>query len=1016
MNYSTIEAGPSFYDESYAFVVVFFVIKKRNRVKEENRFMEKQYLSVMIDGQKYDVKPGSTILEVINENGLEHPQVCYVPEVDPLQTCDTCMVEVDGKLMRSCSTVAMSGMNIDRSSSRAKEAQTEAMDRLLENHLLYCTVCDNNNGNCTLHNTAEMMEIEHQKYPYTPKVDPSEVDMSHPFYRYDPNQCLACGQCVEVCQNLQVNETLSMDWEAERPRVVWDEGVSINNSSCVSCGQCVTVCPCNALMEKSMLGEAGFMTGMKEDMLEPMVDLIKDVEPGYKEIFAISEVEAAMREERTKKTKTVCTFCGVGCSFEVWTKGRKILKVQPSSDAPVNAISTCVKGKFGWDFVNSEERITKPLIRKGDSFVESSWEEALSLVASKMGAIKNEFGGDALGFISSSKITNEDNYVMQKLARQVFETNNVDNCSRYCQSPATDGLFRTVGMGGDAGTIKDIAAAGLVIIVGANPTEGHPVLATRVKRAHKLHGQKLIVADLRKHEMAERSDIFISPKQGTDQVWLMAVTKYMIDQGWHDDSFIQERVHFFDEFNEVLEKYTLEYAEKVTGISQATLIDVAKMIHEADGTCVLWGMGVTQNTGGSDTSAAISNLLLATGNYGRPGAGAYPLRGHNNVQGACDMGTLPPWLPGYQHITDDAARAKFEQAYGVSISSTPGKDNIQMLEAIDKGELKAMYLMGEDMALVDSNANHVHDILSKLDFFVVQDIFLTKTAQYADVVLPASPSLEKEGTFTNTERRIQRLYQVLPSLGESKPDWWIIQQIAQHMGADWNYESPKEIMDEIASLSPLYGQAVYENLEGWNTLCWGSFDGADTPLLYTERFNFDDGKARFALSDWMEPAEFPEEYDLHINNGRMLEHFHEGNMTNKSTGIQAKLPGVFVEVSPELAAEREVKDGSLVRLQSPFGAIRVRVLVTDRVKKNELYIPMHSTSNESAINLLTGPAMDHRTHTPAYKQTMVRMQVLDVDGDIPLPSTNPRTKKRNPRPGVEVERKWNRPGYVHLTD
>src|SRR5699024_4839648 len=320
-----------------------------------------------------------------------------------------------------------------------------------------------------------------------------------------------------------------------------------------------------------------------------------------------------------------------------------------------------------------------------------------------------------------------------------------------------DGLFRTVGMGGDAGTIKDIAEAGLVIIVGANPAEGHPVLATRVKRAQKIHGQKLVVSDLRRNEMAERSDVFISPQQGTDQVWLMAVTKYMIDQGWHDEAFIQENVNHFEEYKEVLEKYTLEYAEKMTNIEKETLIEIAELIRDADGTCILWGMRITQNTGGSESSAAISNLLLATGNYRRPGAGAYPLRGHNNVQGACDMGTLPGWLPGYQHITDDEAREKFAEAYGVHIDGEAGMDNIQMLEAIDKNILKAMYVVGEDMALVDSNANYVHDMLSKLEFLVVQDIFFSRTAQYADVILPAVASLEKDGTFTNTERRVQRL-------------------------------------------------------------------------------------------------------------------------------------------------------------------------------------------------------------------------------------------------------------------
>ncbi|BCE07573.1 formate dehydrogenase subunit alpha [Bacillus paralicheniformis] len=979
--------------------------------------MDGKPISVRIDGKEIKAAAGATVLDILNKNGFEHPQICHVPETDPIQTCDTCIVEADGKLKRACSLRAEDGMTVSLSGERVKAAQKEAMDRLLENHLLYCTVCDNNNGNCTLHNTAEMMGIEEQKYPYTPKEDPScAVDMSHPFYRYDPNQCIACGQCVEVCQNLQVNETLSIDWERDRPRVIWDEGVSINESSCVSCGQCVTVCPCNALMEKSMLGKAGFMTGIKPDVMEPMIDLVKDVEPGYSSIFAVSEVEAAMRSQRIKKTKTVCTFCGVGCSYEVWTKGRDILKIQPVSEAPVNAISTCVKGKFGWDFVNAEERLTKPLIRKNDEFVESTWEEALDYVARRLGSIREQNGKDAVGFISSSKITNEENYLMQKLARQVFGTNNVDNCSRYCQSPATDGLFRTVGMGGDAGTIQDIAKAGLVIIVGANPAEGHPVLATRVKRAHKLHGQKLIVADLRKNEMAERSDLFIRPRQGTDQVWLMAVTKYMIDQGWHDQAFINENVNFFEEYKQSLETYTLEYAEKITGINQQTLIQIAEMIRDADGTCVLWGMGVTQNTGGSDTSAAISNLLLATGNYRRPGAGAYPLRGHNNVQGACDMGTLPGWLPGYQHITDDKARKKFEKAYGTTINEKPGLDNIEMLHAVEEGKMKAMYIVGEDMALVDSNANRVHDILSSLDFLVVQDMFLSKTAQYADVVLPASASLEKEGTFTNTERRVQRLYQALSPLGDAKPDWVIIQDIANRLGADWHYSHPGDIFSEMASLSPLFAKADYDAIEGWNSFLWGSLTGESTPLLYEDGFNFPDRKARFALAVWTEPAEFPEEYDLHINNGRMLEHFHEGNMTNKSAGIQAKVPDVFVEVSPELAKDRGICDGSQVRLISPFGAVKLTALVTDRVRANELYLPMNSTDKESAINFLTGPAVDARTNTPAYKQTKVRMEVLGGCAEPPLPKTNPRNKKRHPQNGAEVERKWKRPGYVHLTD
>ena len=979
--------------------------------------MNKEYIKIYLDHQEYSVQSGITILEAVNQAGLALPQVCYVPEVDPIQTCDTCIVETDGKLVRSCATPISQGMNISLSSDRAKAAQTEGMDRLLENHMLYCTVCDNNNGNCKLHNTVEMMGIEHQKYPFTPKADPTEVDVSHPFYRYDPNQCIACGQCVEVCQNLQVNETLLIDWEAERPRVLWDKrGTAINDSSCVGCGQCVTVCPCNALMEKSMLGEAGFMTKMEPNLLNPMIDLVKDVEPGYSGIFAVSEMEAAMRETRTKKTKTVCTFCGVGCSFEVWTKGRKILKVQPTSKAPVNAISTCVKGKFGWDFVNSEERITSPMIRRGDEFVEATWEEALDLVASKLGGIKEQYGSDALGFISSSKMTNEENYLMQKMARQVFETNNVDNCSRYCQSPASWGLQQTGGIGGDSGTIKDIASAGLVILVGCAPAEGHPVLATRIKRAHKLHGQKLITVDLRRHEMADRADLFIRPKQGTDYVWISTVAKYIIDQGWHDQTFVDEKVNFFDDYVKGLERFTLEFAEKETNIPKETLIQMAEMIRDADGTAICWGMGVTQNNAGSYTSAAIANLLLVTGNMARPGAGAYPLRGHNNVQGAADMGTMPNIFPGYQSVTNDDIRAKFEKAYDVDISPKPGLDNIEMLAAIDKGDLKGMYIAGEDMAWVDADSNHTQDMLAKLDFLVVQEIFFTTTAQFADVILPGAPSLEKEGTFTNTERRVQRLYQSLDTLGDSKPDWWIFLQMAKRFGYEWNYSHPSEIFAEMATLTPFFSQCNYDVLEGWNSFSWGSQDGANTPLLFTDGFNFPDRKARFALLDYVPPVEYPAEFDLTLNNGRLLEQFHEGNMTNKSSGMNKKLPSVFVEVSPELAKERGVKSGSLVRLLSPYGSIKLNVLVTDRVQGTEVYVPMHSTSHENAVNLLTGNGFDIVTHTPAYKQTKVRMEVLSVNGENPLPKTSPRNKKRHPQNGVEVDRKWKRPGYVSLVD
>ncbi len=526
--------------------------------------------TLTIDGSVTESRANERLVDLINRVGAKLPQVCYHAQLGPIQTCDTCMVEVDGRLVRACATKVSSGMNVSTKSSKAVAAQREAFDRILGNHMLYCTVCDNNNGNCTVHNTTKLMAVEHQKIPF--KTKPYEVDNSNPFYRYDPDQCILCGRCVEACQDVEVNETLSIRWEDPHPRVLWDGGKPIGESSCVSCGHCVNVCPCNALMEKSMVGKAGFLTALPKNALEGMIDIVKGVEPdtGYGAILKVSEAESAMRESRIRRTKTVCTYCGVGCSFDVWTKDRQILKIEPQ-DGPTNGISTCIKGKFGWDFVNSSDRLTKPLIREGGKFREASWDEALGLVARRLAEIKAQSGPDSLAFISSSKCTNEESYLMQKLARAVIGTNNMDNCSRYCQAPATMGLFRTVGYGGDSGSIKDIENASLVIIIGSNTAEAHPVLATRVKRAHKLRGQKLIVSDLRKHEMAERADLFIHPKPGTDLVWISAITRYILDNGLANTSFLEKWVNGLDEYKKSLAPFTMEFAAETCGLSLESL-------------------------------------------------------------------------------------------------------------------------------------------------------------------------------------------------------------------------------------------------------------------------------------------------------------------------------------------------------------------------------------------------------------------------------------------------------------
>jgi formate dehydrogenase major subunit len=968
-------------------------------------------VAFIIDGAHERAKEGALLVDVLNRRNTKIPQVCYHDQLGPIQTCDTCMVEVDGKLVRACATRVSREMQVVTESARADGARREAFDRILGNHLLYCTVCDNNNGNCTIHNTTHLMKVEHQARPYIAKPYPK--DESNPFYRYDPDQCILCGRCVEACQNVQVNETLSISWEDPHPRVLWDGGQQIAGSSCVSCGHCVTVCPCNALMEKSMLGEAGYFTGLPAKALEDMIDIVKGVEPetGYGPILALSETESKMRDARIKKTKTVCTYCGVGCSFDIWTKDRHILKVEPGP-GPVNGISTCVKGKFAWDYVNADDRLTTPLIRDGNSFREASWDQALSLIAQKFNTVKAKHGPDALAFIASSKCTNEESYLMQKLARAVIGTNNIDNCSRYCQTPATMGLSRTVGYGGDAGSIHDIERASLVLIVGSNTCESHPVLATRVKRAHKLRGQKLIVADLREHEMARRADIFFSPKPSTDMVWLSAIARYLIENGLAQTEFINRWVNDFDKYRKSLEPFTMEYAETITAVPADTLRTVAHEIAAADGTCILWAMGVTQHCGGSDTSTAISNLLLVTGNYMRPGAGAYPLRGHNNVQGASDFGSMPNVYPGYQKVEDEKVRAKFEQAWGVKVPVNRGLDNHEMMDAVHQDKLKVIYLKGEDTVTSDANANYVSAALEKLEFLVVQDVVFSETARFADVVLPATPSLEKEGTFTNTERRIQRLYQALEPAGESRPDWQIIRDIANALGAKWKYEHPSEIMDEAASLTPLFAGVNYKRLEGYKSLQWPvAEDGSDQPLLFTKGFPFEDGKAKFYPLEWVEPCEEADsEFDLHLNNGRLLEHFEQGSMTYRSEGIREITPNSFLEVSPQLAVERDIKTGQWVRVVSTHGSLKVQALVTDRVHGKQLYLPMNSV--EEPVNRLTGSHTDRDTHTPAFKETAVRIEVLSEQGDSPLPRINFRFGHPTPQTGVEVERKWKRKDYV----
>lgn len=972
--------------------------------------------TIVFNGERLSGLADQPLIDFLTACGKTLPHVCYHPSLPALQTCDVCWVEQQGKLVRGCTLRTTEGLTLSSLHPQALAAQQEGMDRVLNRHELYCTVCEHNSGDCTLHNTVADMHIPIQYYPFEPK--PAAKDHSNPFYTYDPDQCILCGRCVEACQNVEVNETLSIDYTSEHPRVLWDGGEQIAGSSCVSCGHCVTVCPCNALLEKTMQPDAGPFTAMPETLKRPLIELVKTLEHsiGAEPVTGLSVMDTALRQQEIKKTKTVCPYCGVGCSFEVWTRDRHILKIQPVADAPANGISTCIKGKFGWDFVNSPQRLTTPLIRENGRFRPASWDEALHLIAWRLKEIAAQHGGDSIGFIGSSKASNEEAYLTQKIARLIFGTNNVDNSSRYCQNPATEGLFRTVGYGGDAGSISDLQQAGLMVIVGSNLAENHPVIAARIKQAHKQQGQKLLVVDPRRHEMAERADLYLRIRPASDLAWACAMSRYMFDHGYADDDFLATQVNQLAAYRESLAPFTLAYASQLTGLSEEQLTAAGEMIGQASSVCIIWAMGITQHSHGADTSTALSNLLLVTGNYGRPGTGGYPMRGHNNVQGASDFGCLSNIYPGYDKVTDPAARAKWARAWGVeptALSDKPGADNFMMVQHAHSGQLKAMYVIGEETAFSDADSSKVHEAFSGLAFMVVQDMFMSRTAEFADVVLPGCPSLEKEGTFVNTERRIQRFYPALPPLGDSKPDWEILTALAARLGHPWDYRHPADIMAEVAAIAPIFAGVSYARLAGWRSQQWPvAADGSSTPLLYRDGFNFPDGKARLHPLHWQPPAEEPDsEYDLLLDNGRMLEHFQSTNQSGRGGRLLSLSPDWFVEIGVDLATQRGLQQGDWVRLHSRRGSLDVPVLITERVAGNVLFIPLHH--GKPGVNGLTGDHHDPDVNTPAYKEIAVSLQKLARPPQPqPLPRHNFRYGQRTARDHLAVEEKWRQEGYT----
>jgi len=761
-------------------------------------------------------------------------------------------------------------------------------------------------------------------------------------------------------------------------------------------------------MSEDKKGVAGMMQRAREQALQNVEHLAEDVAAdalSEGKLFQIARTVGESRLSELTVEDTTCGYCAVGCRFDVYADDEEILAVRPTDPekAPVNGISTCVKGKFSYGFVDSEDRITEPLVRGEDgSLQEASWEEAYERVVSGLRGVQEDYGTDAVSMVASSKATNEENYLMGKFARQVLGTNNIDNCNRLCHAPTVEGLATVYGYGASSVHAEDYVEADCILLTGSNTTEAHPVLATRIKQNVR-DGADLVVFDPREVQIAEYATQYTRVTPGYDAVWINGINRYIIENDLYDEEFVAERTTGFEAVAESVKEFTPERVEEVTGVPHEDIASAAETVAAADRCLFGWTLGLTEHSHGTENVIAMANLAAITGNLGEVGTGVSPFRGQNNVQGGGgDMGPLPNNFPGYQDVADDEIRAKFEDAWGCEIPAEYGYRTTDMFLAGERGDLHGMYVIGENVAVSEPNVGHAEEVLADLDFLAVQELFHNETTEYADVVLPACSFVEKTGTFTNTTRRVQMVKQLIEPKGNSRPDWVILQDLANRFGYGWDYADTAEIMEEVNSLTPLYGGVTHERVEAEGGLQWPCWDEdhPGTERLYAEEFNTADGKANLTAVGYSEPAEIPDDrYPLTLTTGRVLYQYHTGTMTHRQEGIMEYVDGDFVEVNPETAEEIGIADGELAQVESRRGAIAVPVQVTERPGPGTVFVPMHFA--ETAVNVLT--AADHRDEpsgTPEYKVTSVR--ITPFEGDEPGIVFKNRTDEEGPRAGGEA--------------
>ena len=890
-----------------------------------------QSVAITLNGREVSGYPGMTILELARESGIDIPTLCYDPHLTSIGACRLCLVENEqtGTLIASCVSPIAPGMVINTHSPRVIEHRKTIIGLMLASHPDSCMVCDKGN-NCQLRQFASDMGIGLVEFQRIPQM--AAIEEVNPFIERDMSKCILCAKCIRACQELVVEGAIDYFQRGFITKPATLNDLPLEDSECTFCGTCLALCPTGALMEK----------------------------------------ERTYRGTTKTTVLTTCPYCGCGCSICLEVKDNRVVRVTPSKEASINQSTLCVRGSYGYDFVNSPERLTKPLVKVNGDFEEASWEEALELVANELGGIKDKHGPNSLAVLSSSKGTNEENYLLQRLARCVLGTNNIDNGSRLYNSASRIGLGPSIGYTGTTNYLSALEQSEVILVIGADPTSSAPIVGYAIKRAVKSNGAKLILVNPRRSKLSSLAHLWLRPKVGTDVVLLNSLAKVIIDEELIDEEFVTRKTDNFESLTKALERYSLQYAEAITGIPGEDIHATAQLYAAASQAAIVYGSGITQYKSGTDSVKAIANLAILTGNISHVGSGIYALQRENNSQGACDMGVIPSFLPGYNSIADAQARKKFEESWGVSLPDEHGLTAVEFIEQAKEGKIKGMYIVGENPLLSFPHSNMVAEALASLDFLVVQDMFLTETAKLAQVVLPAASFAEKDGNFTNFERRVGKVRKAIEPHGESLPDWEIIVRLADKMKHPLPFSSPQQVMDEIEKLVPLY--AGYTDPKKPYQTNLGSWEA-----MRTYGGQFLKGFVRFSPVEYIPDAqETIEDYPFTLITGPTLYHFGTGTRSSKSWRLKKFYPQAFAEIGKSDALRLSIGDEDKVKIISPTGEVTTVVRITDTLPEGMVFMPI--SFPEAPVNKLFGIALDPQSKTPSLKSCHVRIERIDPHG------------------------------------